>query len=210
MHREHELLHEDEEYDDENQDQEHSLSGEGRVSRGHGHGSLHNHGPVIDSEDLALDFSKQLHSCVHHYFVTTNAADPKVVRELGGLDPNVDAPTSNTRFFTLPTMRKQWYMKIIDPIFNFAQAKILTSNKYTIVAKELKMAKEMVEREKEQQRRNKQNLRRRKEWEQEEERSAKVVARKEAAYLKELWATKQAELQARHQAVCEEAQRIQA
>lgn len=108
MHWEHELLYEDEEHDDKDQNQEHSPLGEGPAPGGHGHGGLHGHGPLIDSEELALDFSEQPHLGVHHYFVTTSAVDPEVERELGGLDPNVDAPTSNTKFLTLPTMRKQW------------------------------------------------------------------------------------------------------
>jgi hypothetical protein len=147
-------------------------------------------------------------SFVHHYFVTSNATDPEVASELGGLDPNVDAPTSITRFLTLPIVRRQRHTKIRDPIFNFAQSKILTSNEYTIVAEDMKLAKAMAEIEKEQQRRDKQNLRRRKEREREEERSAKVAAREEAAYLQELRAAEQAELQARCQAVREEAQRM--
>lgn len=130
---------------------------------------------------------------MHHYFVNSNIADPEVARELGGLDPNMDVPTSITRFWTLPTVRRQRHTKIRDPIFYFAQSKILTSDKYTTAAKEMKLAKEMAEREKKQQRCDMQNLRRRKERERErereEERSAKVAARKEAARLKELRAT---------------------
>jgi hypothetical protein len=90
---------------------------------------------------LAQDFSELPHSFVHHYFVTSNATDPEVVRELGGLDPNVDAPTSITRFLTLPTVRRQRHTKIRDPIFDFAQSKILIFDEYTTAAEDMKLAK---------------------------------------------------------------------
>jgi hypothetical protein len=112
----------------------------------------------------------------------------EVAYELGGLDPNVDAPTSITKFLTLPTLRRQRHTKIRDPIFDFAQSKILISYEYTTRIEDMKLAKEMAEREKEQQHRDKQNLRRRKEQEWEEECSAKAAAREEATRLKELWA----------------------
>jgi hypothetical protein len=149
---------------------------------------------------------------VHHYFVTSDATDPKVALELGGLDPNVDVPTSITKFLTLPIVRRQWHTKIRDPIFDFAQSKILTSNEYTIATEDMKLAKQMAERQKEQQRRDKKNLRRRKEREREreEEHSAKAAARDEVARLKELRAAEQADLQAMRQAVREEVQRVKA
>jgi hypothetical protein len=88
-------------------------------------------------------------------------------------------------------MRRQRHTKIRDPIFDFAQSKILTSNEYTIATEDMKLAKQMAERQKEQH-------------------SAKAAARDEVARLKELRAVEQAELQARRQAVREEAQRVKA
>jgi hypothetical protein len=64
----------------------------------------------------------------------------------------VDEPALITRFFTLPTVTRQWHTKIKDPIFDFPQLKIFTSEEYTMATEELKLAKEMAERAKEQQR----------------------------------------------------------
>jgi hypothetical protein len=110
--QEHELQHEDDEHDDEDHDQDHSISiddddGEGTTPGGYGHGGLHGHRPLIETVELVQDFSKQPQSDMHHYFVTSVATDPEVARELGGLDPNMDASTSITIFFTLLTMRRQ-------------------------------------------------------------------------------------------------------
>jgi hypothetical protein len=192
MHHDHELQHDDKEHDDKDHDQNHNISTEdddteGTTLGGHEHGGLYGHGPIIDTTELAQDIFEQPQSDVHHYFVTSDATDPKMACEFEGLDPNVDAPTSINRFLTLPTVRKQRHTKIRDPIFDFALSKILTSDEYTTV-EEMKLAKEMAEREKDQQRHDKQKLRRRKEREREreEEHSAKAAAHKEAANLKEL------------------------
>jgi hypothetical protein len=138
---------------------------------------------------------------VRHYFVNSDPADPEVTEHIGGMDPGMNEPTSIIRFLTLPTVRRQHYTKFKDPIFDFAQLKILTSDEYNIAAEELKLAKDMAERAKEQQQQEKQESRRRKAMEWEEWRLVKLAACEEAARIKELRAAEQAELQARRQSV---------
>jgi hypothetical protein len=157
---------------------------------------------------MTMEFSTQHDSSVQHFFITSNAGDLEVADEIGGVDPAVDEPDSITRFLTLPTVTRQRHTKIRDPIFDFAQSKILTSEEYSTAADEMRLAKEMAEQAKAQQRCEKQTLKRRKAVEREEGRLAKAAAREEAARLKELCAAQQAELQAACQALREEAQRV--
>jgi hypothetical protein len=134
--------------------------------------------------------------------------DPKVSKEIGGLDPGIEEPTSITRFLTLPTVTRQRHIRIRDPIFYFAQSNFLTLDQYTIVVEQLKITKEMTQRMKEQHRIDRQDSKRRKEVECEEGRAAKAAAWEEAARLKELRATQQVEQRATRQVKRDEAQHI--
>jgi hypothetical protein len=164
----------------------------------------------LNSADMVEDSSKEPDTAVLHYFVNSDPTDPKVMEHVGGLDPCIDEPTSITHFLTLPTVTRQRHMKFKDPIFDFAQSKILTSNEYSTTAEELRLAKELAERAKQQQRHENEDSKKKKALEREEWRVAKVVACEEVACLKELRAAEQAELQAQGQAVRKEAQRTRA
>jgi hypothetical protein len=163
--------------------------------------------PLLNTADMAQDFSEEPDTAVLHYFVNLDPTDPKVMEHVGGLDPNINEPTSITHFLTLPTVTRQRHTKFKDPIFDFAQSKFLTSNEYSTAAEELRLAKQLAERAKQQQRHQKEDSKRRKALKWEEWRMAKDVAREEAARLKELRAAEQAQLQARRRAVREEVER---
>jgi hypothetical protein len=162
----------------------------------------------VNSTEMATEFSAEPDSSLQNFFVTADTSDPEVSEQVGGLDLAVNEPASITSFLTLPTVTRQRHTKIRDPIFDFAQSKILTSEEYTTTTEKLKLAKEMVERAKEQQCCKKQDLKRRRAMEREEGRLAKAAAHEEATRFKELHAAKQAELQARKHAMRMEAQRI--
>jgi hypothetical protein len=154
---------------------------------------------------MAEDFSEESDTAVFHYFVNMDPTDPKVLEHVGGLDPGVDEPTSITHFVTLPTVIRQRHTKFKDPIFDFAQSKFLTSDEYSTATEELRLAKQLAERAKQQQRHEKEDSKRMKALEREEWLVAKAAAREEVVCLKESHAAEQAELQARRQAVREEA-----
>ena len=104
--------------------------------------------PFMNNADMVEEFSEQPDAAVLHYFVNSNPTDPKVIEYVGGLDLYIDEPTSITNFLTLPTVIRQRHTKFKDPIFYFAQSKILTSDEYSTVAEESRLAKEMAERAK--------------------------------------------------------------
>jgi hypothetical protein len=156
---------------------------------------------------MAEDFSKELDTAVLHYFVNSDPTDPEVMEHVGGLDPCIDEPTSITHFLTLPIVTRQRHTKFKDPIFYFAQSKILMSDEYSTTVEELRLAKEMAKRANQQQRHENEDSKRRKALKREEWRMAKAAAREEATRLKELRVAEQVKLQARRQAVHEEAQR---
>jgi hypothetical protein len=196
--------HEDDE-DDLNQDvDDQDCSDHGNQEGGHGHRV------PINSDDMAFDSAMQPNSGVEYFFVNCDSADAEVTKEVGCLNPGVDEPTSITRFLTLPTVTRQRHTKIRDPIFDFAQSKILTSDEYTMTAEELKLAKEMAQRAKEQQCADKVILKRRREVERKEEGVARAAAKEQAARMKELRTAEQAALRANQQAVRDEAQRLRA
>jgi hypothetical protein len=164
---------------------------------------------LMNSAEIAEEFSKEPNTAVLHYFVNSDHVDPEVTGHVGGLDPCIDEPTSIMNFSTLPTITRQRHTKFKDPIFDFAQSKILTFDEYSITVEELRLAKEMAQRAKQQQRHEKEDSRRRKVVQWEEWRVAKTATREEAIRLKEMRATEQAELQAvREEAQCARAQRL--
>jgi hypothetical protein len=52
---------------------------------------------------------------------------------------------SITTFLTLVAITQQRHTRIRDPIFDFAQSKILTLDEYTTVAEELNLSKELAQ-----------------------------------------------------------------
>jgi hypothetical protein len=77
---------------------------------------------------MAAQFSEEPNSEIEHFFITSDPTDHEVVEEVSALDLAVAEPTSITRFLILPTITRQKYTRIRDPIFYFAQPKILTSD----------------------------------------------------------------------------------
>jgi hypothetical protein len=159
---------------------------------------------------MAVDFDAVLDSAVQYFFVSRDLADPEVTMHVGDLDPDVDEPLFITRFLNLPTVTRQRHTRIRDPIFDFAQSKILTCEQYTTTVEQMKVAREMAQLAKEQQRVDRQVSKRRKAVEWEEGRLAKAAAREDAACIKELRAAEQATLWASKQALRDKAQRIRA
>jgi hypothetical protein len=51
---------------------------------------------LVDTIDMAVEFSTAPDSDMHHYFIILDAADPEVIEQVGGLDPIVDEPMSIT------------------------------------------------------------------------------------------------------------------
>jgi hypothetical protein len=92
---------------------------------------------LVDTIDMAVEFSTAPDSDMHHYFIILDAADPEVIEQVGGLDPIVDEPMSITWFLTLPTVTRQRNTKIRDPIFDYAQSKIFTSEESSTTVEEL-------------------------------------------------------------------------
>jgi hypothetical protein len=86
--------------------------------------------PLMDSSDMALEFSEQPKTSRLHFFVNADSIDPEVTEQVGGMDPCIDTPTSITDFLTLPTVTRQRHTKFKDPIFDFVQPKILTSDEF--------------------------------------------------------------------------------
>ena len=51
---------------------------------GHGdEGSQDGDGYLVDAADMVVEFSAELDFDVHHYFVTSDAADPKFIEQVG-------------------------------------------------------------------------------------------------------------------------------
>jgi hypothetical protein len=142
----------DQDKHDEDNDNRHHLpwsqedSAKGQSPRGPTDENRDNSGRHLEnSTDMAMEFCAQLGSCVQHFFVTLDAGDPEATEEIGGLDPAIDEPASITRFLTLPTVTRQRHSKIRDPIFYFAQSKVLTSKEYNTAVDEMRLAKEVAE-----------------------------------------------------------------
>jgi hypothetical protein len=79
------------------------VHGDGGPEGGEGH--------LVDTTDMVAEFSIAPDSDMHHYFMTSDAADPEVTEQVGGLDPTGDELVSITRFLTLPTITRQRHSK---------------------------------------------------------------------------------------------------
>jgi hypothetical protein len=122
--------------------------------------------PADEAEQVAMEreFAEVPDSSAAHFFVAPDpAADEQVNSELGTLEVESGAePESLTRFLTLPTITARANPRRRDPILDFTQSKILTSDEYAAAVQRLQDAKESAALEKERLREEKDQLKRRK------------------------------------------------
>ena len=84
------------------------------------------------SEDvnIATDLSRDPNAETEHFFVGVDPAEPTPPEEIGGLDPEVQAPDSITQFLQLPSFTPRANSRRRDPIVDYTKSVILTSAEY--------------------------------------------------------------------------------
>ena len=146
------------------------------------------------SRQMEGEFDEVPDSSASHFFVAPDPSDCAKERgEIAGVDIAEGEPESITRFLTLPTITARASSRRKDPLLDFTQSKILTSDEYAAAVQRLNDAKEFAAREKERMRTEKEALRQRKAAEKEarsvaiaEARARRVEEKEEATCLKAL------------------------
>lgn len=143
---------------------EQSMNGESEGDSDEEMGELNLPGDEAQQVAMEREFAEVPDSSAAHFFVAPDpAADDQVDSELANLELDAGAePESLTRFLTLPTITPRANPRRRDPILDFTQSKILTSDEYAAAVQRLQDAKERAALEKERLREEKEQLKRRK------------------------------------------------
>ena len=138
------------------------------------------------SMSMEAEFGEVPDSTAAHFFVAPDQSDEDVANELARLELDEGEPESITRFLTLPTITARANPRRRDPILDFTQSKILTSDEYAAAVERQKEAKESAAREKERLREEKEAAKRRKALEKEARALEAAAARERRSAEKEL------------------------
>ena len=160
--------------------------------------------------DIAADLSRDPNVETEHFFVGVDPAEPTSPDEIGGLDPEVQAPDSITQFLQLPSFTPRANSRRRDPIVDYTKSVILTSAEYEDAAIAVQNQRENAIKEKERQKQEREELKKRKAAEREVANAQKVAERQEILRRKEQRQQEKDAAQARKAAEREEAARTKA